>query len=125
MTRILLDQGLPRTAARLLKTKGWDVLHTGDVGLSMATDRKILEYAREHGRSVITLDADFHSIIATENAASPSVVRIRREGLKGEEMAELIERIWPVIQEPMESGALVSVTETSIRIRNIPIGDTD
>ena len=125
MRRILLDQGLPRTAAKILATWDWDVVHAADVGLNRATDREIIEYARQQQRFVITLDADFHSIIATENAESPSVVRIRREGLKAEEPAELIERIWPAIQEQMESGALVSVTETSIRIRSIPIGDTD
>ena len=123
MRRILLDQGLPRTAVKILLLKqGWDVLHTGDIGLSTATDREILEFARKDRRVVITLDADFHAIIAVENAVSPSVVRIRQEGLKGAQLAELIEKIWPKIQGQLDSGALVSVTENSIRVRNIPIG---
>jgi predicted nuclease of predicted toxin-antitoxin system len=123
LRRILLDQGLPRTAVKILLLKqGWDVLHTGDIGLSTATDREILEFARKDRRVVITLDADFHAIIAVENAVSPSVVRIRQEGLKGAQLAELIEKIWPKIQRQLDSGALVSVTENSIRVRNIPIG---
>jgi hypothetical protein len=32
MIKILLDQGLPRSAAFLLRKEGWDVVHTGDIG---------------------------------------------------------------------------------------------
>jgi hypothetical protein len=32
---------------------------------------------------ICTLDADFHSILAVAGAASPSVVRIRQQGLRG------------------------------------------
>lgn len=121
MKRILLDQGLPRTAAKILKETGWDVLHTGDIGLSLATDNEILEYARAEKRVIVTLDADFHAILAVANESEPSVVRIRQEGLKGSALADLVENIWPSIIEQLKSGAMVSVTEKSIRIRTIPL----
>ncbi len=121
MIRILLDQDLPRTAAKILRNKGWNVLHTGDIGLSRATDRQILEYARNEKRVVITLDSDFHSILAVENAESPSVIRVRREGLKGPELAEIIDKIWSEIQDPLAKGAMVTITENAIRIRSIPL----
>ena len=121
MTRILLDQGLPRSAVGILRSKGWDVLHTGDIGLSRAMDRQILEYARQEKRVVITLDSDFHAILAVDNEGSPSVIRIRREGLKGPELSELIEDIWLKVHEQLESGAMVTVTENAIRVRSIPI----
>lgn len=125
MNRILLDQGLPRSAVKILGIRGWDVLHTGDIGLSNASDREIIEYARKEGRIVITLDADFHAILAVENAREPSVIRIRQEGLRGDALAELIEKIWPKIQSQLETGALVTVTEKSIRVRKIPIADPE
>ena len=125
MNRILLDQGLPRSAAKILGIQGWDVLHTGEIGLSNASDREIIEYARKEGRVVITLDADFHAILAVENAREPSVIRIRQEGLRGDALAELIEKIWPKIQSQLETGALVTVTERSIRVRKIPIADLE
>jgi len=55
MNRVLLDQGLPRGAVALLKSAGWHVVHTGDIGLSQATDRQIVEYAREKG-ALVTVD---------------------------------------------------------------------
>jgi len=62
-------------------------------------------------------------ILAVENASSPSVIRIRREGMKGEALSALIERVWPDIQEQVKNGAMVTITDISIRIRNIPILD--
>ena len=123
MIRILLDQGLPRSAVKILKDKGLDVLHTGDIGLSRAADRQILDFARKEDRVVITLDSDFHAILAVENAASPSVIRIRREGLKGPKLSELIMKTWPKIQNIIKEGAMVTITENAIRIRKIPLSN--
>ena len=121
MIIILLDQGLPRSAASLLRDEGWDVLHTGDIGLSRSTDRQILEFARNEQRVIITLDSDFHTILALTNASTPSVIRIRLEGLRGPDLALLIKRIWSRIEPQVKKGAMVTVTESGIRIRNIPV----
>jgi len=118
---ILLDQGLPRSAASLLRDEGWDVLHTGDTGLSRSTDRQILEFARNEQRVIITLDSDFHTILALTNASTPSVIRIRLEGLRGPDLALLIKKIWPRVEPQIKKGAMVTVTESGIRIRNIPV----
>ena len=121
MISILIDQGLPRSAASLLRDEGWDVLHTGDIGLSRSTDSQILEFARNEQRVIITLDSDFHTILALTNASTPSVIRIRLEGLKGPDLALLIKRIWPRVEPQVKKGAMVTVTESGIRIRNIPV----
>jgi predicted nuclease of predicted toxin-antitoxin system len=81
--RLLLDQGLPRSTVELLRADGWDVVHACQCDLSTARDEQILEYARGENRVICTLDADFHSILAVTGAASPSVVRIRQQGLRG------------------------------------------
>ena len=121
MISILLDQGLPRSAASLLRDEGWDVLHTGDIGLSRSTDRQILEFAQNEQRVIITLDSDFHTILALTNASTPSVIRIRLEGLKGPDLALLIKKIWPRVEPQVKKGAMVTVTESGIRILNIPV----
>lgn len=121
MTGILLDQGLPRSTVSVLRNQGWVVEHTGDIGLSRSTDAEILEYARRKNRTIITLDSDFHTILALTNASTPSVVRIRLEGLRGSELAFLIKKMWPKIEPQINAGALVSVNNAGIRIRNIPL----
>ncbi len=97
------------------------MLHTGDTGLSRSTDRQILEFARNEQRVIITLDSDFHTILALTNASTPSVIRIRLEGLRGPDLALLIKKIWPRVEPQVKKGAMVTVTESGIRIRNIPV----
>jgi predicted nuclease of predicted toxin-antitoxin system len=125
LIRLLLDQGLPRTTAVHLKVQGWDILHVGDIGLSKAKDLELIEYAKENGRVVVTLDSDFHAYLAVNNAEAPSVIRIRREGLKALEMAKLIISIWPKIDLAIQRGAMVTVTEESLRVRTLPIYRSD
>lgn len=80
--KLLLDQGLPRSAVGRLRELGVEAVHVGEIGMSGAQDTLILEHARHHGYAVVTLDADFHSILAEQQASEPSVVRLRIEGLK-------------------------------------------
>jgi len=119
--KLLLDQGLPRSAAGLLRQEGLDAVHTGECGLSVASDYEILAAGRSQGRLVITLDSDFHTILALEEASGPSVIRVRWEGLRGPEMAKLIGQVIEVCSDDLESGAAVSVRRDGIRIRSLPM----
>jgi hypothetical protein len=51
----------------------------------------------------------------------PSTIRIRIQGLKGDVLADLIERVWPHVEEAVEAGALVTVSRGAIRVRRLPI----
>lgn len=122
MKKLLLDQGLPRSAGVILSQRGWDAVHVGDIGMAEATDVEILGYAKQETRVVITLDADFHALLAVKAASAPSVVRIRIERLKGLALADLLEKIWSMAQEDLSRGAMVTVTERSLRIKHLPVG---
>ncbi len=118
---LLLDQGLPRSTTLHLRAAGLKADHAGDVGLATAADSTILARARDHGQIVVTLDADFHAQLALSGAAGPSVIRIRIEGLKAKQLAQLLVRVLEQCGEDLKSGAMVSVTESSVRIRHLPL----
>lgn len=80
--KLLLDQGLPRSAAILLGESGLDTIHVADRSLSAAEDSEIIAAAKAENRIVITLDADFHALLALTGASSPSVIRIFESELK-------------------------------------------
>jgi predicted nuclease of predicted toxin-antitoxin system len=121
MIRVLLDQGLPRTAAGRLRERGWDVQHVSERGMSQAEDAAIIEVARHERRVVVTLDADFHALLAVSGAQEPSVLRIRMEGLKADRVASLIEQVFSVAGNELASGAMVTVLDGKIRIKRLPI----
>ena len=121
MKRLLLDQGLPRSAAALLTQAGWDVIHVSDVGMSRADDRDILQPARDEGRICVTLDADFHSLLATSGQPAPSVIRIRKQGLDAISLAALLQSVWPSVEDGLQSGAMVTVPDSAVRVRRLPI----
>ena len=52
MKRIVLDQGLPFTAATYLRGEGWDAVHVREIEI----DPEILAFALRESRVVVTLD---------------------------------------------------------------------
>ena len=121
MIKVLLDQGLPRSAAVLLRELGWDVQHVSERDLSQAEDVAIIALARQEQRVVVTLDADFHALLAVSGAKGPSVLRIRTEGLKAAQIAALVQRVSAVAGNDLAIGAMVTVQGEKIRIKHLPI----
>ena len=118
---LLLDQGLPRTTPTYLRSSGLEAEHAGDISLSTADDHAILTHALEHGQIVVTLDADFHAQLALSGAAGPSVIRVRIEGLKARQLSDLLVRVLEQCEDDLKSGAMVTVTESNVRIRRLPL----
>lgn len=119
--KLLLDQGLPLSSASLLHADGIATIHVGELGMSAAPDDSIIEYARSSGYCIVTLDADFHSWIATSLATSPSVIRLRVQRLKAADAADLLRTVLPRVGRDLPSGCFVTVTKESIRLRRLPI----
>jgi len=119
--KLLLDQGLPRSAAKCLREAGIDTIHVGEIGCSEAEDADILQRGRDEGRIVITLDADFHAILALSQAATPSVILVRIEGLYGKKAAELIQAVLARCTDDLKQGAMITVQPGRIRIRRLPL----
>lgn len=119
--KLLLDQGLPRTAAKLLRVAGFDTVHVGDIGYATAKDVAILQLAMTDQRTVITLDADFHTLLALSAASAPSVIRIRIEGLRAEAVAVLIQSVVTQCEQELVQGAVVTVQEGRLRVRRLPL----
>lgn len=119
--RWLLDQGLPRSAAGKLCLAGHDALHVGDIGLASAADSAILRRAEAEERIVATLDADFHALLANSLADSPSVVRLRDEGMKAAEVATLLLQLSEQFADQLLAGCAMTVRAGRVRYRLLPL----
>ena len=123
--KCLVDQGLPRDIAVGLREAGWDVVHVGEIGLARASDPAILQRAKDESRVVLTLDSDFHQLLALSGGSQPSVVRFRDEGLSVEQMFEVLVQIETRFNNALIDGAVASVRRGRCRLRRLPLVVSD
>ncbi|MBW4538001.1 MAG: DUF5615 family PIN-like protein [Myxacorys chilensis ATA2-1-KO14] len=119
--KLLLDQGLPLSAAALLRDAGIDTIHVGEIGMSEAEDAGIIQRAKDEGRIVATLDADFHTLLALDVAIAPSVIRIWIERLRAQALTDLLLTAIAECEEDLEQGSAITVELSRIRIRRLPL----
>lgn len=121
MIKFLLDQGLPRSTVAHLEAAGITAEHVGDLGFATASDATILSTGRTREAIIVTLDSDFHALLASSEATSPSVIRIRLEGLKGEDVARIISQVIEAIEDDLLAGSAATVTNRRLAVRRLPL----
>lgn len=57
--RFLVDAGMPRQTAEMLRTLGHDAQDVRDLGMGAASDEAIAAHARAHELCILTRDFDF------------------------------------------------------------------
>ena len=119
--RLILDQGVPRDAATLLRSAGFVCDHIGELGMSRAEDARILELARERQAVVVTLDADFHAMLAVSGATGPSTIRLRLQGLDGARVAALVAQLVDRFASQLAEGCLVTAKARKTTCHKLPV----
>jgi predicted nuclease of predicted toxin-antitoxin system len=120
--RMILDQGVPRDAAVRLRDLGHECTHAGDIGMWKAADDEILAWALEKSAVVVTLDADFHTILAVSGARGPSVIRLRMQGLGAQQIVKLLQNVLVRFAADLKRGSLVTVKARKTTCHKLPVG---
>ncbi len=81
-----------------------------------------MAWAREQGYVVFTHDLDFSALLAMTQDSGPSVLQVRTQDLLPEAIGEHVVQVLRSHGEAFEQGAVVTIDETSARIRILPIG---
>ena len=119
--KFLVDQAISWQVARELAAAGHDAVHVRDIGLSAAGDAEILARAAAEGRTVVTQDTDFGTLLAASGTKRPSVVLLRmRDGRPGTHSQALLATV-KAIEEELRTGAIVVISEDQMRIRRLPV----
>ncbi len=120
--RILIDANLSPQVAQALRVAGYEAQHVGQLDMLTASDETILEWASDHGCALITADSDFGALLSIRRTSNPSVVHLRGVADQPPDLhaALLIENL-PAIEDALTKGAIVSLSPTRIRIRDLPI----
>ncbi len=120
--KFLLDQGIPRDAGAELREMSYECVHVSEIGMWSAPDTEILRCAAEQGATVVTLDADFHAILAISGASKPSVIRIRMKSMDAVRTVQAIRTAMAAFHTELQRGALVTVKQRKTTCHQLPIG---
>ncbi len=112
--KFFIDANLPFKLADLLKSKGYDVLHTDDLpNKERTTDNEIRIISIEQERIVITKDSDFldsHLI----NGIPTKLLYVSTGNIKNKNLMGLIEKYFNEIFQLFEIYDLIELTNEEI-----------
>lgn len=113
MSRLLLDENFPYSAARGLAQAGHDVQSVTTLAPGVA-DLGVLALAREQGRCLITFDSDFGDLVFQHGAEPPPcIVFLRLHPLVSDEALALTLQ---ALQGPV-AGMFIVATARGLRRR--------
>jgi len=87
--------------------------------------RRSLAFSLGRKATVVTLDADFHTILAVSGASGPSVIRLRVQGLGGAELADVVQNVLVRFEADLKRGSLVTVKGHKTTCHRLPIGRSE
>jgi len=119
--KFLADMGLARSTVLFLRKQGYDAVHLREEGLQRLSDEEIVCKAVAEGRVILTHDLDFSRIVAAGGAATPSVVTFRLQDMRPARVNRYLADVLARFSAELEAGALVTVSERSIRVRRLPV----
>jgi len=119
--QFLADMNISPVTVKQLKKQGWNIVRISEILDRKSTDIKIINYAREHNKVIITQDLDFSMLLAVRGYTKPSVINLRVENARSDFITKRIIAVVSLMEKELRDGIIVTVDETSLRYRNLPI----
>jgi len=70
---------------------------------------------------MIWITGIYGHLLAFSGDNVPSVIILRLRDLRSDEILSRLDAVWDDIEKPLQDGAIVSISDKSLRIRNLPI----
>jgi predicted nuclease of predicted toxin-antitoxin system len=117
----LADMNISPLTVEHLRQKGWNIIRVSDCMDKTSTDEAILRYAQTTHKVIITQDLDFSDMLALGGYSNPSVISLRVENASPDVVTERVIAAVSALERELAQGIIVSVDESSVRYRDLPI----
>jgi predicted nuclease of predicted toxin-antitoxin system len=118
--KILIDMNLSPDWVELFKQHGLEAVHWSAVGDIKATDKAIMEWAKERGYTVFTHDLDFGALLAATHSDGPSIIQVRTQDVMPQTLGSILVQILQKYKRTLENGAFITVDELRARVKILP-----
>ena len=119
--KFLLDMPVSAILLDVLENYEHEGVHAHQIGKSRATDRELLDIARQEDRIIITADLDFPRLLALNSATGPGLILFRGGNYSDVEMYDLLERVLKEVTSEMLEISICVVDKKRIRITQLPL----
>ncbi|MBN8764070.1 MAG: DUF5615 family PIN-like protein [Thiobacillus sp.] len=115
---LLVNENFPAPALKRLRAAGFDVVAVAE-NMPGASDRVVLERARELGRWLVTFDRDYGELVFLhELQPPPAIVFIRQAPVPPDAPAEWLTSL---LSDPaLQAGYFITLGSKTIRRRALP-----
>ena len=120
--KFLVDAALSPRIAVALGSAGHDAVHLVDYDMLAASDPEVLARAAGEGRIIVSADTDFAMLLALRGESQPSLILFRHPTHAPDRQAQRLLAELPAIEGALAEGSIVSVEESRVRVRALPIG---
>jgi predicted nuclease of predicted toxin-antitoxin system len=119
--QLLADMNISPQTVTFLQQQGWDMIRVSEVLPATASDSEILEFARREERVIVTQDLDFSTLLALSGYNQPSLITLRLLASDPDTVNQKLIEVLPTIKQELEEGCAVTIEDTAVRIRRLPI----
>ncbi len=119
--RILADLHISPRTVEFLRGLGYEAARVSQALDPRASDAEIAAHARREGYVILSQDLDFSKIVALSGHAAPSCVILRLSSSRIERVNATLAAILPSIAADLEAGALITVEDSRVRTRRLPV----
>ena len=119
--KFLADMGISPKTVDFLIALGFESIHLSALKLNKMLDSEILNKAKNEGFILLTHDLDFSELVAASKAKLPSVIIFRSRNMQPNDVNSTLKKIVTNHSSALKQGAIISVTDSQIRVRQLPI----